>query len=110
MSCLPDLKIWLVAVHRRLRPQEPQTTGAILSDCLSTNEGHGCSCHGQNHLGNAFVARHNGCEVTIRVPAQLRQCEVLRQEDEAGKELTGEEQGKLGMMSEWKQRLAQLEG
>ena len=66
---------------------------------------------GHDHSGDAFVARHNGCEVIIRVLlAQLRQCEVLRQEDEAGKELTGEEQRKLGMMFEWKQQLAQLEG
>ena len=48
----------------------------------------------------------NGCSLC---DAQLRQCEVLRREDEAGQQLTDEERRKLTGMSEWQQELATLE-
>mmetsp|Transcript_2405 Transcript_2405/g.7211 ORF Transcript_2405/g.7211 Transcript_2405/m.7211 type:complete len:193 (-) Transcript_2405:125-703(-) len=40
---------------------------------------------------------------------KLRQCEVLKREDDEGKELTPEERRKLGMMAEWQQELDNLE-
>lgn len=47
--------------------------------------------------------------LSYAVALQLRQCEVLKREHDAGEELTDEENRKLRGMTEWQEELQRLE-
>lgn len=64
------------------------------------------------HFDSATVVDYSGQQPSLIqeiLAMQLRQCEVLKREDDEGKELTPEERRKLGMMAEWQQELDNLE-